>query len=124
MNSKTSTLTVPESYPALLQDIKVRIRESQIKAALSVNQELVRLYWWIGKEIVMRQSREKWGSQVIERLCKDLQTSFPGIKGFSRSNIFYMRGFYSSYEIVQQAAGQLESPPEFCLDCLGGIMSS
>ncbi len=47
-------LTLPESYPLLLQDIKTRIRESQIKAALAVNQELLRLYWWIGREIVIR----------------------------------------------------------------------
>lgn len=117
MSTKTvSVPTLPKSYPLLLEDIKTRIRQSQIKAAMSVNQELISLHWWIGSEIVKRQTTEKWGSQVIEKLCKDLQSGFPGLKGFSRSNIFNMRAFYSAYEKVQQAAGQLETPPEFCLN--------
>ena len=117
MNPKLSTsFTLPESYLFLLQDIKIRIRESQIRAALAVNQELMRLHWWIGGEICKRQATEKWGSQVIEKLCKDLQSEFPGLRGFSRSNVFYMRAFYTSYEIVQKASGQLETPPDFCLN--------
>lgn len=114
MNS-TSQLFLPESYPVLLENIKTRIRESQIKAAMSVNQELIKLHWWIGSEIVKRQEAEGWGSQVIERLCKDVQTSLPGLKGFSRSNVFYMKTFYASYAKVQQAVGQLEIPPDYCL---------
>ncbi len=110
-----SSLTLPESYPLLLRDIKTRIRESQIKAALAVNQELLRLYWWIGREIVARQASEKWGSSVLERLCKDLQADFPGLSGFSRSNVFRMRAFYVAYSKVAQPARQLEDPPEFCL---------
>lgn len=108
-------LTLPDSYPTLLEDIKIRIRESQIKAALAVNHELIRLYWWIGKEIVIRQTQEKWGSRVLERLCKDLQSSFPGLSGFSKSNLFRMRAFFLSYANVAQPARQIETPPECCL---------
>jgi predicted nuclease of restriction endonuclease-like (RecB) superfamily len=106
---------LPESYPTLLEDIKNRIRETQIKAAMSVNQELIKLHWWIGSEIVKRQEIEDWGSQVIEKLCKDIQSGFPGLKGFSRSNVFYMRTFYTSYAKVQQAVGQLQVPPDYCV---------
>lgn len=117
MNPKASlSLILPGSYSSFLQDIKTRIRESQIKAAISVNQELIKLHWWIGKEIAKRQEKEKWGSRVIEKLCKDLQTDFPGLKGFSRANVFYMRAFYNTYANVQQDAGQLETPPSFCLN--------
>ena len=56
VNPKISTGILLDSYFLLLQDIKTRIRESQIKAALAVNQELIQLYWWIGKEIVTRQT--------------------------------------------------------------------
>lgn len=116
MNPQPKTLsTISESYLVLLEDIKARIRASQLKAALAINQELVQLYWWIGKEIVSRQNREKWGGQVLERLCKDLQSDFPGVGGFSRTNLFRMRAFYLSYAIVPQPVGQLESPPDFCL---------
>lgn len=111
----SSTLLLPESYPVLLENIKIRVRESQIKAAMSVNQELIKLHWWIGSEIVKKQETEGWGSQVIDRLCKDVQISLPGLKGFSRSNVFYMRTFYTSYAKVQQAVGQLEVPPDYCL---------
>lgn len=117
MNPQTiSPLILPESYPSLLENIKIRIRQSQIKAAMAVNQELIKLHWWIGLEIVKRQEAEGWKAQVIYRLCKDIQSSFPGLKGFSRSNIFYMRSFYLSYARIQQAAGHLEIPPDFCLN--------
>jgi len=112
---KPSQPKLPQSYSSFLDDIKNRIRQSQIRAASSVNQELIKLHWWIGQEISKRQKVEKWGSQVIEKLCKDIQSHFPGLKGFSRSNIFYMRTFYNSYEKVQQAVGQLEIPPDYCL---------
>ena len=65
-----SPLILPESYSLLLRDIKTRIRESQVKAALTVNQELMKLHWWIGREICMRQAAEKWGSQVIEKIMQ------------------------------------------------------
>ncbi|MCE5317829.1 MAG: PDDEXK nuclease domain-containing protein [Parachlamydia sp.] len=108
-------MKLPESYPTLLENIKARIRESQVKAAVAVNQELIRLHWWIGSEIVRRQEIEGWKAEVIDRLCKDIQADFPGLKGFSRSNVFYMRLFYISYARVQQAVGFLEIPPDYCL---------
>jgi predicted nuclease of restriction endonuclease-like (RecB) superfamily len=111
-----SALTLPESYLPFLEEVKTRIQQSQIKAAICVNQELIKLHWWLGKEIVSRQETEKWGTQVIERFCKDIQSGFPGLKGFSRSNVFYMRTFYMTYEIVQRPIGQLETPPNFCLN--------
>lgn len=59
MTNETSvTLSLPESYPALLENIKTRIRESQVKSAMAVNHELIKLHWWIGSEIVRRQKVE------------------------------------------------------------------
>lgn len=107
---------LPYGYPTFLENIKARIKESQIKAAMSVNQELIKLHWWIGFEINKRQEAEGWGSQIIERLCKDIQSNFPGLKGFSRSNIFRMKSFFKSYSNVAQDARQIESPPDFCLN--------
>jgi hypothetical protein len=116
MSQKPSkSLILPETYGIFLEDIKTRIRQSQLKASIAVNRELIQLHWWIGSEIVKRQEKENWGSQVIEKLCKDLQSDFPGLKGFSRSNVFNMRAFYSAYSKIQQAAGQFEGPPDFCL---------
>lgn len=100
-------------YTQTLVELKQRIQDAQIKAAFSVNKELLHLYWSIGKTIIEKQAAFKWGTKIIEQLAKDLQNSFPGIQGFSRTNIFYMRAFYVTYELVQEAPGQLEKLPIF-----------
>jgi predicted nuclease of restriction endonuclease-like (RecB) superfamily len=104
-----STL-LPDGYPALLTDLKRRIRESQLRASLSVNRELVLLYWQIGREILVRQTRERWGAKVIDRLAADLKQAFPEMKGFSPRNLKYMRAFAEAWPdlaIVQQVVAQI-----------------
>jgi predicted nuclease of restriction endonuclease-like (RecB) superfamily len=88
---------LPVGYGDLLDQLKTRVRAAQIKAAVAANQELIQLYWDIGRLIVDRQQREGWGQSVIERLAIDLQRSFPGLKGFSPSNVSRMRAFYLAY---------------------------
>ena len=88
---------LPEGYDAFLKDLKERIRAAQIKAAVAANSKLIELYWHTGKSIVERQEREAWGSSVIERLAKDVREAFPGVEGFSRSNIRRMRAFFLAY---------------------------
>jgi predicted nuclease of restriction endonuclease-like (RecB) superfamily len=99
-----------ESYDAFLHDLKHRIQTAQVKAALSVNREMILLYWSIGRDILARQESEGWGSKVIERLAKDLRNEFPQMTGLSRTNLLYMRAFAEAYpdeSIVQQAVGQI-----------------
>ena len=100
-----------ESYDAFLRDLKERTRSAQVKAALSVNRELIGLYFEIGRGIVERQEQAGWGSNVLERLSHDLNASFPGVSGFSRRNLYVMRSFYLTYcdepENVQQAVAQI-----------------
>ncbi|HRD64584.1 MAG TPA: PDDEXK nuclease domain-containing protein [Candidatus Competibacter sp.] len=101
---------LPADYAAWLAELKARIHNAQQRAALAVNRELVLLYWQIGRDILDRQGREGWGAKVIERLAQDLRSAFPGMKGFSRANLMYMRAFAEAWpdaEIVQQAVGQL-----------------
>ena len=97
-------------YDIFLNALKTRIRTAQTRASLAVNQELILLYWQIGQEILQRQQEEGWGAKVIDRLAKDLKREFPEMKGFSRSNLKYMRTFAEAYpagEIGQQLAGQI-----------------
>jgi predicted nuclease of restriction endonuclease-like (RecB) superfamily len=97
-------------YDNFLHRLKERIRNAQIQAALAVNRELVMLYWQIGREILARQQEQGWGAKVISKLAKDLQKAFPEMKGFSRTNLLYMRAFAEAYpdeQIIQQAAGQI-----------------
>jgi DUF1016 N-terminal domain len=63
---------LPNSYSVLLQEVKRRIRESQLRASASVNRELVLLYWRIGRDILVRQQSEQWGAKVIDRLAESL----------------------------------------------------
>jgi len=105
-----SNQIVPTDYEQLLRELKNRIRSAQIKAALAVNRELVLLYWQIGREILQRQGQEGWGTKVIDRLAKDLKQEFPEMKGFSRTNLLYMRAFAEAWvdeQIVQQVVGQI-----------------
>jgi len=86
-----------EEYKQWLTDLKTRIRQSQIKAAVRVNEELLRLYWSMGHDIVVRQMEATWGSKFFEKLSKDLRSEFPYMKGFSTSNLYYIRQFFQFY---------------------------
>jgi predicted nuclease of restriction endonuclease-like (RecB) superfamily len=97
-------------YEDFLNNLKTKIRSAQIKAALSVNRELIALYWEIGKAIAEKQEKHGWGFAVVDQLAKDLQHEFPNIQGFSRRNLYYIRTFYLTYynelELVQQLVAQ------------------
>lgn len=101
------------SYNDWLHQLKADIRTAQQRSVLAVNQELIKLYWRIGKDILERQEQLGWGSKVIEQLANDLRQAFPELKGFSRSNLLYMRSFAENWpefendQIVQQAVGQI-----------------
>jgi predicted nuclease of restriction endonuclease-like (RecB) superfamily len=88
---------LPPGYAELLEDLKGRVRTAQLKAALAVNREMIRLYWDIGRLIVERQEREGWGKGIVDRLATDIQKAFPGVAGFSPSNVSRMRAFYLGY---------------------------
>lgn len=99
-----------ENYFALLNGLKQRIRTAQVKAALAVNQEMLMLYWQIGREILMRQQGSGWGSKVIDRLSQDLRREFPDMKGFSPRNLRYMRALAEAYhdeQIVLRLVAQI-----------------
>jgi predicted nuclease of restriction endonuclease-like (RecB) superfamily len=95
-------------YGEFLNELKVKIRNAQMKAAIAASKELIKLYWELGKDIVQKQEKEGWGSKVLEKVAKDLQKDFPGIEGFSRTNIFRMRSFYLAYSNCPTAVGQLQ----------------
>ncbi|HYG36165.1 MAG TPA: DUF1016 N-terminal domain-containing protein [Clostridia bacterium] len=91
------TTLLPSSYANLLTDIKSRIRTAQLRAAISVNRELIQLYWDIGKIIAQTQEAEGYGKQVVAQLAADLRQAFPGMQGFSPRNVWRMRAFYLAW---------------------------
>jgi predicted nuclease of restriction endonuclease-like (RecB) superfamily len=92
------TNIINKSYISILSSLKTRIRSAQIKASISVNTQMIELYWEIGRVISMEQKRHKWGSKVVQRLSADLQAEFPGMKGLSYRNLDYMKNFYEKYQ--------------------------
>ncbi|MBD1865043.1 PDDEXK nuclease domain-containing protein [Trichocoleus desertorum] len=105
MNSLSSN-----DYEKFLRNLKERIRNAQVRAALAVNKELVLLYWQVGKDILSRQQQAGWGAKIITQLAADLKRELPDIKGFSRSNLLYMRAFAQAFpdeSIVQDVLGQI-----------------
>lgn len=100
------------SYQEWLVDLKKQIRAAQAKATLQVNQELLTLYWRLGQQIQEKQQIASWGDSLINQLSADLCQAFPEMKGFSRSNLFYIPKWYLFYSSIKvpQAAGLLKNP--------------
>lgn len=112
---------LPTDYPGFLESLKSRVRQAQTKAMLSVNRELIQLYWDIGRLIVERQELAGWGKSVVERLAADLQKAFPGMGGFSAVNVLRMKSFFAAYRpasaissqaVTELATGQSPSKPK------------
>src|SRR5580693_4991149 len=99
-----------DGYASLLAELKERIRTARLKAAVAVNEELILLYWSIGRDILDRQTAAGWGARVIDRLAADLRRDFPEMTGLSPRNLKYMRAFAEAFperEIVQQVVARL-----------------
>lgn len=101
----------------------MKVRSAQLKAAVSVNSEMILLYWEIGKDIVEKQEKDGWGANVIEKCSRELQNEFPGIAGFSSRNMWRMRAFYNAYKdipkLLPQAVAELdERGLPLCLKCI------
>ena len=103
--NKSSRPTTKE-YRLFIANIKSRIRVAQVKASFSVNAELIRLYWDIGQAVVDRQNKDGWGSAVVQQISRDIQKEFPGIEGFSSSNISRMRTFYRAWRGLKANSAQ------------------
>jgi predicted nuclease of restriction endonuclease-like (RecB) superfamily len=88
---------LPSDYPDLLDDLKNRVRTALSQVARSVNRAVIELYWQIGRAVVQRQEFENWDEAVIEELALDLQSEFPGMRGFSRVNLARVRSFFLAY---------------------------
>lgn len=108
--SKEISLSSDGDYLKFLQDVKFHIQNARLKAALAVNCELLTFYWRLGCMILERQRESKWGDKLINVLAHDLKVTYPDSKGFSPTNLKYMRLFaeiYPDFQISQTVSGQL-----------------
>jgi predicted nuclease of restriction endonuclease-like (RecB) superfamily len=93
-------MNLDTSQHAFIADIKQKVRQAQYEALKAVNIQLINLYWEIGKSIAEKQS-ENWGKAIVPTLSNELQNEFPGIGGFSTTNLWLMAQFYSEYHAVE-----------------------
>ena len=96
-----------KEYFETIESIKNEIKSAQYKAAVSVNRELIMLYYNIGKVI---NAHKTWGSKFIDNLAADIKLSFPNTTGYSARNLKYMAKFAAMFEdaeIVQAVLAQL-----------------
>lgn len=98
-------------YKIWIDSLKSKIKSARIKVALSVNSQLIELYWEIGKDISEKTKNAGWGSGVIEQISTDLKHEFPEMKGFSRRNLYAIKQWYEFYyqefEFVPQPVAQI-----------------
>jgi predicted nuclease of restriction endonuclease-like (RecB) superfamily len=93
MRSNLST----QEYKNWIQELKQKFQSSQIKASIAVNSTLLEFYWNLGSDIVEKQKEFNWGSDFLQQLSKDLSDAFPNVKGFSKSNLQYIRRWFLFY---------------------------
>ena len=105
-----------DEYAAWIAEVKHRYRSAQVKAAVKVNAEKLLFNWQLGRDLVRKKAEERWGAGVVEQVSLDLQKEFPNEKGFSTSNLWYMKKWYVFYtdpdsqQKLQQVVGELYSP--------------
>lgn len=109
LNNKEISIKSDGKYKKLLLELKEKVRNSQLKAAIKVNYELLDLYWTLGENIVKNQDQHSWGDAFIKSLAKDLQKEFPDMKGFSETNIKYIRRWYLFYTKGLQDVAKIEN---------------
>ena len=111
---KIHDVNIDKDYIQWLGEIKARYRNAQIKAAVKVNAEQLLFNWQLGRDLVIRKAEEKWGSGIVEQVSLDLQAAFPESKGFSTTNLWYMKQWYQFYSAavpkLQQFDGEFQIP--------------
>lgn len=110
---KIHDVKIDQEYMQWLSEIKARYRNAQIKVAVKVNAEQMLFNWQLGRDLVMRKAEERWGAGVVEQISLDLQAEFPESKGFSTTNLWYMKQWYRFYadngQKLHQLGGELQA---------------
>ena len=100
---------ISSDYRQWINEIKGRIRQCQIKAAIKVNSEMLHLYWDLGADIVDKQKNSRWGDGFLKQMSQDLSEEFPEMKGFSVRNLQSICSWYNFYLQILPKTKQLVS---------------
>lgn len=93
----SNLIKIDSEYKNWIADISIRFRESQLKAAMKVNDEMLRLYWSLGRDISLMSKNSGYGTSFYKSISDDMKDIFPDVKSFSQTNLKYMRYFYEMY---------------------------
>ena len=93
----SNSVVKDNAYQLWFGELKSRLRSHQVKAAMNVNTEMLEFYWSLGRDLVQKKAETQWGTGVVEQLSLDLKDAFPGMKGFSTTNIWYSKKWYLFY---------------------------
>ena len=97
--------------PADFADIARLIDAARQRAVQAVNTTLIELYWQVGERISRKIAQAEWGDGVVDQLARYLAQSQPGLRGFTRRNLFRMRQFYEAYPDAQVVSALLTQIP-------------
>lgn len=97
-----------KDYTQWINELSSRFRRSQIKAAVKVNEEMLRFYWELGRDITEMKAESRWGSGFMKNLSKDLKALNPDATCFSQTNLLYMKNFYQLYQTCTEITPQFE----------------
>lgn len=96
-----------KDYVQWVKELSLRYRQSQIRSAVKVNQEMLRFYWELGKDIVRLKAESRWGSGFFKNLSRDLKVVNPESTCFSPTNLLYMKNFYLLYQHIVEFTPQV-----------------
>ena len=111
---KSHDIHIDTEYAEWIAELKHRYRSAQVKAAVKVNAEKLLFNWQLGRDLVQKKAEERWGAGVVEQVSLDLKREFPKEKGFSTSNLWFMKRWYLFYtqgdsQLLQQAVAELQN---------------
>ena len=93
----SNLIHIDKDYKQWIQSLSHRFRQSQIKASVHVNQEMLRFYWELGSEIVALNVEERWGEGIMQSISQDLKDALPGVSGLSPTNLYYCKKWFLTY---------------------------
>lgn len=105
-------------YSKWLSDLKYRYQTAQIKASVSVNSELIKFYWSLGRDISIMKMGSKKGDGYLEKISRDLTNELPDVKGFSVTNLGYIKRFYEFFSKSPQVVGEFEGTNPLCISLI------
>lgn len=108
----SNIIKVDREYTEWISDVSKRFRQCQVKAAMKVNDEMLRFFWSLGRDMEKKKSDYAWGSRFYSRVSRDLVAALPEVKSFSQRNLQYMNQFYRMFPDAvntKQAVSQLEA---------------